>query len=320
MQRLLRSPLLHFLVGGMVLFAVVHGRSPTVRANGAEIAPVVITAAEIEQLRRDYRRDTGIDPSPADEAALVERAVEGELLFREALARGLDEDRSIRNWLIEQMRSLDPDGAGNDDELHAQARALGLDRTDLVVRRILVQKMRLLAARANEQPPADEVLRSYYEEHAADYGIAERVTLWHVFSPNPSSQSAADLLAELRAGAVAPAQAVQRSETFAAPPYLRAQSPADLARRFGAEFSEQLSTARAGEWSGPIASPYGWHLVWVEQRIPRETPPLEDVRGQLTERWLDEQRKLRLQDTLRALKTRYPLRIESAAWRERISS
>lgn len=316
-RRLLRSPIAHFAIGGALLYAVVHGPPAAREAEGSATEPVVITAADVAQLLRDHERDTGLAPAPADEAALVERAIEAELLFREAVARGLDQDRSVRNWLIEQMRSLDPDAPAGDEELYAQALALGLGRTDLVVRRILVQKMRLLAARENEQPPSDDVLRDYYASHAADYAVGERVTLWHVFSSNRASQPAQDLLSELRAGNVPPEVAARRGDTFAAPPYLRAQSRADVARRFGAEFAHRLADSPVGEWSGPIASPYGWHVVWVERRIASETPSLDAVRGQVTERWLDEQRALRLRNTLRSLREVYPLQVESTAWRER---
>ena len=56
------------------------------------------------------------------------------------------------------MRVLSDDGRADAEGLYARARALGLDRTDLVVRRILVQKMRLLAARTDEHPPSTDAL------------------------------------------------------------------------------------------------------------------------------------------------------------------
>src|SRR5262245_45069693 len=101
-MRWLRAPLFHFVAGGFALFCVTH-RWPF--ADAAPVAaPVVLTADDVERLRADYTRDTGLVPTAADEAALVEKAVEEELLVREAMARGLDRhDRSVRNWLVEQM-------------------------------------------------------------------------------------------------------------------------------------------------------------------------------------------------------------------------
>jgi hypothetical protein len=317
MRRLRSKPLLHFVLGGVLLFGVVHTIRIARHRDGAPIGPVVLTVADVAQLRRDHARDTGTNPSPADEAGLVERAIEEELLFREAVARGLDRDRSVRNWLVEQVRALDPDTTAGPDALFARAQALELDRTDLVVRRMLVQKMRMLAARENEHPPSDEALHAYYARHAAEYRAAERVSLWHVFLSSRAAGNAEGLLAELRRDAVAPATAAQRGDTFSAPPYLRAQSAADLARYFGAPFAEALASLPTATWAGPIASPHGVHLVWIERRTPASAPVLDDIRGQLRERWLDEQRTQRLEDLLRSLKIRYPLQIESAAWHER---
>src|SRR5262249_3652597 len=152
------SPLFHFLAGGAVLFTLVHAPRPAALSGsrGASVDPVVITAADVARMRAAYTGETGLQPKAADEVALIEKAVEEELLYREAVARGLDRnDRSVRNWLIEQMRGLADDDASDEETLYAQARALELDRKDLVVRRILVQKMRLLASRTGEQDADD---------------------------------------------------------------------------------------------------------------------------------------------------------------------
>jgi len=314
MRRLVRLPLLHFLAGGAALFVVVHG---TAARRETPPAPVVIAADDVARLRRDLAREIGREPSPADEVGLVERAVEDELLFHEALARRLDQDRSVRNWLIEQMRVLEPDTTLTDEQLHDRARGLGLDRTDLVVHRMLVQKMRLLAARTGEHAPSDDELRAFYAAHAAEYRTPERVTLWQVFLSGASLERSGALLAELRDEGVAPAEGVRRGDTFAAPAYLRNQAPADLARRFGPGFPEAVAAAPVHTWTGPVATAYGMHLVWIDARIPGEAPALDDLRGRLRERWLDEQRTRRLADTLRTLRERSTLHVESAAWHDR---
>jgi len=68
-MRWLRTPLLHFLAGGAAFFWLVHGSSPPT-------APVVVTARDVSRLRLDYTRETGLEPTSADEAALVEKAIE----------------------------------------------------------------------------------------------------------------------------------------------------------------------------------------------------------------------------------------------------
>src|SRR6059058_6539204 len=222
-MRWLRAPLVHFLAGGAVLFWLVHVR-PQHRTS-----PIVLTAGDVDRLRVDYTRETGLDPTPADEAALVDKALQEELLFREALARGLDRnDRSVRNWLVEQMRVLSNDTADDSERLYARARLLGLDRTDLVVRRILVQKMRLLAARMGERRPSDADLEVFYADHRNEYRPPDRVTFWHIFVHGGTDAEA--LLAHVRGHA--PESAVRQGDSFSVPPHVIAESPSRLEQLF----------------------------------------------------------------------------------------
>jgi len=271
----------------------------------------------VSRLCLDYTRETGLEPRPADEAALVEKAIEEELLFREALARGLDRnDRSVRNWLVEQMRVLSDDATDDADRLYARARVLGLDRSDLVVRRILVQKMRLLAARTGERPPSDADLEAFYAEHRDEYRAPDRVSFWHIFVHGGTDADA--LLARVRGHA--PEKAARQGDSFSVPPHVIAESPSRLEKLFGAEFALTVQRAETRTWVGPVPSPYGMHLVWIEAREPGTPPPLAAVRGRVLERWQDEARTRRAAELVRDLERRYPLRVESAAWRQRGAS
>jgi hypothetical protein len=315
----LRAPVAHFVAGGAALFCLVH--------RGAPDAPVVVTAGDVARLKADYVRDTGLDPTAADEVALIDHTVEEELLFREAVERGLDRnDRSVRNWLVQQMRVLS-DAAADEDtaRLYERARRLGLDRTDLVVRRILVQKMRLLAARTDEQPPDEATVAAYYDANRDDYRPPDRVTFWHAFlaTSRHGDATAADatvVLARLRSAPSLPDDATRVGDPFVVPCHVVAQAPAQVEKVFGAAFGAAVAEAPVGTWSGPVPSAYGMHLVWVEARVPGTPPPFTAVRDRVLERWQDERRAARVVALVRALERRYPLQVESAAWRERRAS
>jgi hypothetical protein len=320
----LRAPVLHFLVGGAALFVLVDGRPPAVGASdAARVEPVVVTAADVARLRTDYARETGIQPTAADEAALVEHAIDEELLFREAVARGLDRhDPSVRNWLVQQMAVLAPDRAGDADGLYARARALGLDRTDLVVRHIVVQQMRLLAGRSGERGPSDAELRGFYARHRDAYRPPDRVTLRHVFVSSEThgaatAAAAAALLDALRRSGAGADAVDGRGDAFPFAPRVVGQSAAQIAKVFGSAFAERIATAPVGRWIGPVPSAYGMHLVWIEAREAGTPPPLSAVRGQVVERWQQEQRAARVDVLLRTLRARYPIEVASAAWRDR---
>jgi hypothetical protein len=321
-MRWLHAPLLHFLAGGALLFGVWRLMAPAPVAAGAAAAPIVISAGDIAQMREAYTTETGLQATDDDEVKLVDRAVDEELLFREAMARHLDRgDQSIRNWLIEQMRVLADDPRVDEQTLYSRALALELDRKDLVVRRILVQKMRLLAARSGEGEIDEAVLRDYYAAHAADYAQAPRVTIWHVFlaadrDADPAGDAAA-LLAELQRGGVAPADAVGRGDPFPLPSHLASQSRQQLEKVFGGAVAAAALDAAPHTWVGPLPSPVGLHLIWVERRDAVATPPFDSVRGRVTEAWYQEARARRLAELLRELRARSALRVESRPWNER---
>jgi len=233
-MRWLRAPLVHFVAGGAAVVCLVHvHRQP-------RPSPIVLTEGDVDRLRFDYTRESGLEPTTDDEAALVDKAIQEELLFREALARGLDRnDRSVRNWLVEQMRVLADDPTDDADRLYARARMFGLDRTDVVVRRILVQKMRLLAARTGERHPSDAELEAFYAEHRDEYRPPDRVTFWHVFVHGGTDAEA--LLARIRADA--PEDAVRQGDSFSVPPHVIAESPSQLEQLFGAELAMAVQRA-----------------------------------------------------------------------------
>jgi hypothetical protein len=229
----------------------------------------------------------------------------------------------VRTWLIEQMRILSDDPSGDPDALYRRALELGLDRSDLVVRRSLVQKMRLLAERADERPPTEDELHAFYVSQREAFRAPDRLSFWQVFFASGRGTDRADASAHLEAlreGSAAPRDAVRFGDSFTAPPHLVGQSQAQIAKLFGAPFASALAQAAAGTWISPVASAYGTHLVWIDARVPGDTPTLDAVRGQVLERWQSEQRAARRTQLLRDLRARHPLHVESAAWRQRRAS
>jgi hypothetical protein len=307
----LAAPLLHFLVAGAVLFAIDARWRDIRHATGADADPVVITAERIVALREAFVARTRTAPTPAEEGALVGREIDDELLYREALARGLDRgDDVIARRLEQKARFL----LGEDDldpaTLRREGAALGLDVDDVVVRRLLIAKMRLLGGAT--PPPAEPEGRAWYARHAARWRQPARVTLTHVFlSATRGARLGADagaLLARLRAG-VAPGDAPALGDAFASGHRLRRATPAMLATLLGPAFPDLVQTFPADTWSGPVRSPYGLHLVWVEAIEPGALPPFEAVRGQVAAALRAERHDRRLARLLRQLRGRHELRV-----------
>jgi len=315
-RRLVRLPIVHFVLAGAALALASRAHDAARRPPAAE---PIVAAAQVQALREGFARDHGRPPTDAEAAALVARAVDEELLYREALARGLDRgDRSIRWRLAETMDFLDGGAAAGgappavQAARAAEAAALGLDRGDPVVRRMLVAKMRLVAAQAAERDADDAgALHACWQRHRARWTRPATVTFRHVFFSRAErgARLAADAeraLRALRAGRAAG----DGGDAFFGPPLVEARSEAQIAATFGAGFARGVAQAPAGDWTGPLRSPWGLHLVRVERREPETVAPFEAVRTAVRLALLAERREARVQELLAALRARWGVRGE----------
>jgi hypothetical protein len=278
MRKLLREPLLHFVLLGAGLFLVYSLR----QQNGSRREPgqILVTFGQIEQMATGFAKTWQRPPSPEELAALVRDRVREEVYCREAMA-------------------------------------LGLDREDAVVRRRLRQKLEFvsedLAALAE---PTDADLEEYLRTHADAFRVEPRYAFKQVLlDPQKHGErlasDAAELLAQLdRAGAKADLSTVGDSRMLE-PEF--AQLPAsEIAKQFGAPFALALARLEPGRWQGPVESGYGVHLVYVSERVEGRTPALAEVRDAVRREW-DEARRLAANEAFyRQLLERYTVTIESA--------
>lgn len=283
---MIRRPTLHFLLLGLLLFIGLRAWP-----SGAVREPVVVRSA-----------------GEVDDA----------LLLREALARGFDHsDRIARARLVALGRSLGLAPSDDDAALEQQARAFGLHRTDPLLRRHLIEMMRLSATRPEAaEMPTDDELRAYFDAHAADYAQPERRALRHIYLSRAARGAAlegdaAALLALLRAGRPA-ADVAALADPFARGARLALASRVQIAGVFGPSTADTVFALPVGEWSEPVQSPYGLHLILVETHTAGGPPAFEAVRGQVLHAWLRDGAEARLQTSLAVLRQRYDVRIALA--------
>lgn len=291
-------PLLHFLWIGLALFAVDRWLAP-----GAVPEPVVIPAARVEELRGAFLARAGRMPDAAELEGLLRAEADDELLYREALGRGFDrDDPVVQQRLIQNMRFA---GAGPESDpasLYEEALALGMDRSDPVVRRRLVQRMRLsIEAAALEPPPTDAELRAHYDANREQYRDEARVRCAQLyFDGDPPGEARAALERLREAGAGPDVHGV--GEAFLHGVEQPLQSERELARRFGADFARRVFELTPGSWSGPVASSYGQHLVWVRERTPESQREFAAVRQEVEHAVLAERRHLALARAIAGLR------------------
>jgi len=314
-SRLLRHPLLHFFILGGLIYAAVDAW-PT---SAPDRQPVVFSATRVQMLRNELEGSLGHTPTRVQLEDALEREIEEELLFQEALRLGLHRgDSSVRGRVIESAAFVLDDDRLSDSELYEQGLALGLDRHDLVVRRILVHKMRLLAKWADPgHPPSEDELTRYLAAHADLYALPERFTLSHVFfnqgrRGEALSVDAEEALMVLRTRGLGPDDARHYGDAFPLGSTYRLRSKEQLDGTFGPGFGRLVAQLPVGRWSGPLPSSYGLHLVLLHERRAPRLPSLEQVRTQVEHRILAERAERRLAAFLEQLRRSYEVRVEGA--------
>jgi len=225
------------------------------------------------------------DVHPPAPPGAIDALSDDDLLYRAALARGFDrDDPVVQARLIRNMGFLQGAAAGA-GALHADALDLGMADGDLVVRRRLIERMRLLIQQpALAAEPSQAELQAYLDAHADRFTVPARVSFTQLFL-DPRRRGAALAVDASRLLARLGAHDVERAASLAdalpLPAHVAAASHADVARLFGASFASALRSLPVGRWSGPLQSPYGAHLVWVEDRQPERRPELAAVRAQV---------------------------------------
>jgi peptidyl-prolyl cis-trans isomerase C len=218
-----REPLVHFLLIGGVLFAIDQWRAtdatharPAIEASAASprdapaSAPrsIVIDAEARKQIATNAERRLGRTPSEAELAEETQLFINEEVLYREALARGLDRD-------------------------------------DPVIHQRIAGRMSYVLEQAIVMPePTDAELRTWFDQHRDNWSAPEHIDFTHVFINGNDEARAKQLATALAAGA-APERL---GDQFSGGHRYRGRKLADLAQAFGTEFVDGLATQPIGTW------------------------------------------------------------------------
>ena len=275
MVRLLKDPLLHFLVIGACLFAISAWRGETLRAGRERI---VVTAEQVAAARDAATVLQGREPTPTELAELVEPTVREEIMYREALALGLDE---------------------NDDE----------------VRRRLIEKMAYLTQDlADPEPSSTEELREFYAASPELFTIPSLVSFDQVFF-SPSARGAA-VESDAAAGLTALRAGKPPVEVGDRTPLRESYDDApreQVAVLFGETLAEALFVLPPGDWTGPYRSDFGLHLVRLRSRAEQRLPPYEEIAARVADEFGATRRREANEAAYREMRAKYDVVIEAPA-------
>lgn len=253
-KALLGEPLVQFLALGAVLFGVYVFLE---RDQGGVASPTEIrlTLDDLAQLVIVFESQWRRAPTQDEFNAMVEDRIRGDILYREALA-------------------------------------LGLDKDDTIVKRRMAQKMQFLAEDvAAAREPSTEELREWFKQNQGMFSLPARLGFRHLYFStdqrgNRAEADAAEALVRLAGQPEDSPLAAALADPFMFQDYYSDRTPQAIATEFGPEFAQAVSRTPRGSWQGPVRSGYGWHLVFVDTVIAGRVPAFEEVEQEVKVAWL----------------------------------
>lgn len=305
----LRAPLLHFCLIGMALFA---GVKLWQDLQPKEKTALVITAVEQRRAIETWQTEMGRKPTAEDYQALLHQLSGEAILVNEARKLGFDRvDTIVRRRLISNMRFITPDTDKSDEELLKQAFNLGMAKNDIVVQRRLLQRMQY--ALESAVTVTEQELLHWYEQHQQDYIEPIRFDLQQVFFSRDlrGDQARSDALAALQTLS----GHAQKNVTAMGDPFLlghefKAVTQEYIQRRLGPSVARLVTEVNANEWLGPVNSTYGEHLIYLPATYPSYTKPFAEVRSPIIAAVYADKEKQAKRLALKRLRAQYQVQYE----------
>jgi len=268
----LREPLVHFLLIGTLLFLAyaTWGNSGT----SAETRPnrITLTSDDLIQMTLTWRAQGRPMPTEREMENLIETKVREEVLYREA-------------------------------------KALGLDKDDTIIKRRLAQKMEFVAEDLSTlKDPTPDELKAWFEQNRERFALPPRLTFTHrYFSPDkrPGTARQAAEQALSRLGKSEAAADATDADAFMFNDRYVDQSAEQVAALFGPKFAASVIAMKQGTWQGPVESGYGWHVVFVEELTPGRVPAYEEIEPDVKQEWIAQRRADAKRTMYEAMRARY---------------
>lgn len=274
-RRLLREPLVHFLFLGAAMFALFN----LTGGQKSDVGQIVVSAGQVENLVTTFARTWQRPPTQQELKGLIDDYIREEVLYREAVA-------------------------------------MGLDRDDTIIRRRLSQKMDFLSDDfATQTEPTDAELRSYLQKHADSYREEPQVSFRQLYinadkRGESASNDARQLLLRVSTANSSDKNLESLGDSIMIPHEFNLTSKSEIARIFGEDFAQQLVQLKPGKWSGPVRSGYGLHLVFILEMHQGGLPEFTRVRDVVRRDLLDARRRETREKLYQSLLAHYSVKIE----------
>ena len=270
MKRLIREPLVHFVLIAVAIFAA-YGWLSDRKTNDEQT--IRVTSSDIDRMAALFTTEAGGLPSEQDMRAMILDHIEQQALAREARRLGLAEGDTVverrlaqkMSFMITDMEAVTSPAPGELEEWFAQ-------NQELFVEPDRISFQHVFFARADD-PRLDETAQALVNDPETWRSLGDPFMLQRTYSELPPRE-----IGRLFGSA------------------------------FANEVSQP--NTELGAWSAPAASALGVHLVRVTARREGGLPELEIIRDRVHTRWQEEKGRVQAREAVAAIVDRYTVEIE----------
>jgi len=272
MKKLLKEPLLHFMLLGFLLFALY---SIVNKQNDSENV-IMIDNYDMNNIIASWEMQWKRLPTDEELKSLIDQNIKQEIFYQEALKMKLDHnDEIIKRRLAQKMQFLSND-----------------------------------LATINE--PTDEELKKFYDAHIEDYLTPYVYSFYQIIYSQDNRKDpkndAEQLLSKYNNATFE--EMKTKGDALPFPYYFENTDANEINRQLGMQFSKALETTTTNSWIGPISSGFGYHLVYLVEKKEPQIPDFKSVKKDLLRDLEFENQKNLNEQILNELKKNYIIKFD----------
>lgn len=241
MKKLLKEPLFHFLLMGIGLF-IIYGIVSNDQTNEETI---VINDFDVDNIIASWEMQWKRLPTDEELKSLILQNIKQEIFYQEALK-------------------------------------MNLDHNDEIIKRRLSQKMQFLSSDiASLNEPNDDEILAFYKDNIESYMSQNSYELYQIiysldYHNNPKAE-AKNMLQSI--SQQDPKMAENLGDKMPFPFYFKSVDESELNRQLGLNFTDELEKIEVNQWTGPIQSGFGYHLVFIADKKESAPIPFNDIQA-----------------------------------------
>lgn len=269
MKKLLKEPLLHFVLLGFLFFGLYNAVN---KKNDSE-SVILIDDFDMNNIIASWEMQWKRLPTDEELKSLVDLNIKQEIFYQEALKMNLDHnDEIIKRRLAQKMQFLSND-------------------------------------LATISEPTDEDLQEFFDKNFEDYLTPSVYSFYQIiFSPDNRKDPKKDAEQTLlKFKEISFEEMKNKGDAFPFPFFFENQNANDINRQLGIQFSDNINTQETNQWIGPVSSGFGYHLVYIVEKTGPQIPDFDIVKDDLL-RDLEYENQKNLNDQLlQELKKNYKI-------------